>query len=76
MSFKHEQQKSIAMKHHTKTVKKKWGSLGGSMLERLLSDQGMILETRNRVPHQAPCMEPASPSASACVSASLSVSYE
>ena len=34
--------------------------------------QGVILETRDRVPRQAPCMEPASPSA--CVSASLSVS--
>ena len=36
------------------------------------SAQGMILETRDRVPHQAPCTEPASPSA--CVSASLSLS--
>ena len=36
--------------------------------------QGVILETRDRVPHRAPCMEPASPSA--CVSASLSVSHE
>ena len=34
--------------------------------------QGLILETQDRVPHQAPCMEPASPSA--CVSASLSFS--
>ena len=34
--------------------------------------QGVILESRDRLPHQAPCMEPASPSA--CVSASLSVS--
>ena len=37
----------------------------------LPSAQGMILETQNRVPHQAPYMETASPSA--CVSASLSV---
>ena len=35
------------------------------------SAQGMILETLDRVPRQAPCMEPASPSA--CVSASLCV---
>ena len=35
---------------------------------------GVILETWDRVPHRAPCMEPASPSPSACVSASLSVS--
>ncbi|CAD7681054.1 unnamed protein product [Nyctereutes procyonoides] len=38
----------------------------------LPSAQGLILETRDRVPHRAPCMEPASPSA--CVSAPLSVS--
>ena len=38
----------------------------------LPSAQGMILETRDRVARQAPCMEPASPSA--CVSASLCVS--
>ena len=37
----------------------------------LLSARGVILETQDRVPHRAPCMEPASPSA--CVSASLSV---
>ena len=37
----------------------------------LPSAQGEILETRDRVPRRAPCMEPASPSA--CVSASLSV---
>ena len=36
------------------------------------SVQGVILETRDRIPHQAPCMESASPSA--CLSASLSVS--
>ena len=34
--------------------------------------QGMILESRDPVPHQAPCKEPASPSA--YVSASLCVS--
>ena len=33
--------------------------------------QGLILETRDRVPCQASCMKPASPSA--CVSASLSL---
>ena len=33
------------------------------------SAQGVILETGDRVPHWAPCMEPVSPSA--CVSASL-----
>ena len=35
------------------------------------SAQGVILEIWDGVPHQAPCMEPASPSV--CVSASLSV---
>ena len=44
------------------------------------STQGLNLETRDRVPHPAPCMEPASPSA--CVSATpalrpaLCVSHE
>uniref|UniRef100_A0A8C0PKW3 Ubiquitin-like domain-containing protein n=1 Tax=Canis lupus familiaris TaxID=9615 RepID=A0A8C0PKW3_CANLF len=36
------------------------------------STQGLIVETGDRVPHWATCMEPASPSA--CVSASLSLS--
>ena len=35
------------------------------------SAQGLILETRDRVPRRAPCMEPAS--SSACVSAPLSL---
>ena len=47
------------------------GCLGGSAVEHLPSPQGVILETQDWVPHRAPCMEPASPSA--CVSASLSV---
>ena len=46
--------------------------MGGSEVWRLPSAQGMILESQDRVPYQAPCMEPASPSA--CVSASLSLS--
>ena len=52
------------------------GHLGGSVVERLPSAQGVILESRNQVSRRAPCMEPASPSA--CVSASLSlcVSHE
>ena len=33
---------------------------------------GLILESRDQVPHRAPCLEAASPSA--CVSASLSLS--
>ena len=48
------------------------GSPGGSVGLALPPAHGMILETQDRIPHQAPCMEPASPSA--CVSASLSLS--
>ena len=44
------------------------GSLGGSAVERLPSAQGVILGSRDRVLHRAPCREPASPSASLCVS--------
>ena len=44
------------------------GRLGGSAVKHLPWAQGLILETRDQVPHQAPCMKPASPST--CVSAS------
>ena len=47
------------------------GHLGSSMVECLLSAQGVIPESWDRVPHAASYMEPASPSA--YVSASLSV---
>ena len=50
------------------------GCLGGSAVERLPSARDMILETWDRVPRRAPCMEPASPPA--CVSASVCVSHE
>ena len=50
------------------------GRLGGSAVEHLPSDQGMIPEFRDRVSHQAPRRELASPSA--CVSATLCVSHE
>ena len=53
-------------------VLRSMGHLGGSGVERLPLAQVMILGTWDRVPCQASCMEPASPSA--CVSASLSVS--
>ena len=49
------------------------GRLGGSVVGRLPSAQGVILESLDRVPHWAPCMEPVS-SPSARVSASLSLS--
>ena len=47
------------------------GPLGGSVVGHLPLAQVMILGSWDRVPHQAPCMEPASPSA--YVSASFSV---
>ena len=37
------------------------GHLSGSAVERLPLAQGMILESWNRVPHRASCMEAASP---------------
>ena len=46
------------------------GRQSGSADERLPLAQGVILESQDLVPHQASCMEPASPSA--YVSASLS----
>ena len=51
--------------------KQAMGRLGGSVVKRLPSAQGMILESWDQVLHQAPCMELVSPSA--CVSASLSL---
>ena len=44
------------------------GRLGDSAVWRLPSAQGVILETQDRVPHQAPCVEPASPSVSLSLS--------
>ena len=46
------------------------GSLGRLSGLALPSARGVILESWDRVPRQAPCMEPAFPSP--CVSASLS----
>ena len=48
--------------------------MAGSVVEHLLSAQGMIPGSWDRVSHWAPRREPASPSA--FVSASLSVSQE
>ena len=45
--------------------------MGGSALEHLPLAQVMVPGSQNQVPHRAPCMEPASPSA--CVYDSLSV---
>ena len=45
----------------------KLGCLGGSVAERLPLAQGVILESQDRVPYRASCMEPA------CVSAYLSL---
>ena len=60
-------------KHSNPTSSPSRRCLGGSAVGRLTSAQGMILESWDRVPHWAPCMEPASPPA--CVSAPLSVSF-
>ena len=51
------------------------GSLGGSVVWRLPLAQGLILESQDRVPHRAPRMEPASPSALS-LPLSLCVSHE
>ena len=40
-----------------------WEHLDGSAVKRLPLAQGVVLETWERVPHRAPCREPASPSA-------------
>ena len=48
------------------------GTPEGSAIKGLPLDQGRIPDSWVQVPHPAPCMEPASPSA--CVSASFSVS--
>ena len=50
------------------------GCLGGTVVERLRLAQVMIMGSWDRVPHQAPCREPASPSACLCLS--LCVSHE
>ena len=34
------------------------GCLGGSVVERLPSAQGVVLESRDQVSHWAPCVEP------------------
>ena len=46
------------------------GRLGGSAVECLPSAHGVILGSRDQVPHRAPLREPISPFA--CVSASVS----
>ena len=73
--------KNYPVKYITQLVQKEGmgvasGCLGGSAVERLPLAQGVILEFWDRVPRQAPCMEPASPSA--CVPGPLSfcVSHE
>ena len=50
------------------------GRLGGSVVKHLPLAQGLILESRDQVPHWAPCIEPASSSAYISASCSLSVS--
>ena len=50
------------------------GSLGGSGVEHLPWAQVVTLESWDRVLHQVPCREPASPSAFVSASLSLAVS--
>ena len=50
------------------------GHLGGLTIRSLSSTQGVILESQDRVPHWALCMEPASPSARVSASISLCLS--
>ena len=50
------------------------GHLGGSAVEYLPFAQVVILESWDRVPHQAPCVEPASLSAYVSASPSLCLS--
>ena len=49
-----------------------WASAFGSAVGRLPLAEGVIPGSWDRIPHRAPCREPASPSA--CVSPSLYVS--
>ena len=44
------------------------GRLGGSGFQRLPLAQGVIPKSWDRIPHQAPCREPAFPSACLCLS--------
>ena len=55
---------------------KKGGHLGDSVVEHLPSTQVVILGSLDRVPHQPPHMEPASPSAYVSASVCVCVSHE
>ena len=52
------------------------GRLPSPVVERLPLAQDVTLGSWDRVPHRAPCMEPASPSASVSASLSPCVSQE
>ena len=52
--------------HSIFIIKQVTGTPGGSAMWHLPSAQGVIMETRDRDPRRAPCMDPAS--LSACVS--------
>ena len=67
-----EQQMENSGKNCDKNRTRDGGCLGGSVVWRLPLVQGVILESWDRVPHWAPCMKPAS--LSACASDSLSLS--
>ena len=63
----------LPLKYIASKFSKKKGHLGGSAVEHLPLAQVMILGSQDQVPRRAACMGPASPSA--CVSATLSVSF-
>ena len=64
-------QQSVGLKGGTPEKIWREGRLGGSMVKCLPSAQDMVLESPDRIPHWAPCMEPASSSAYVSVSMSL-----
>ena len=59
--MKHQKEKFLKKEKRKKEKEKFLGRLGGSAVKCLPSAQGVILELRDRVKHQAPCMEPVSP---------------
>ena len=79
MNFKiiHVKSRKLGFNQETqKLYKKIQGHLGGSAVKCPPLAQHMILGSWDRVPHRAPCMKPASPSAyvylSVCVCVCLS----
>ena len=72
MSLSHQNSSKGSCYYFTQKTISSWGAWVAQFVKRLPLAQGVILETWDGVPRQAPCREHASPSA--CVSASLSLS--